>query len=170
MARTKQWFERSRIELLLGTLALGALVLGLAGVRVSRAEARAKSSDEAARQVTVFGVIATPGGKGVDAKLLRIKTQLAQLIPNHSFKLLDAQTSRMVAGDSLSCDLGSTYKVDTCLVQPLDENGMVQLRCELFYDQHRLFSTLVKAPSNQLFFCQRALDDGSQLLIGIGAR
>jgi hypothetical protein len=149
---------------------LGALALGFCGLRVSRADVRSRSNDEVARQVTVFGVIATPGGKGFDAKLVRIKSQLAQLIPNHGFKLLDAQTRRMVAGDSLACELGSTYKVDTYLVQPLDENGMVQLRCELVHDGERMLSTLVKTPANQLFFCQRALDDGSQLLIGIGAR
>jgi hypothetical protein len=170
MARSRQQLGRPRVELALLALAFGVLVLGLCGLRVSRAEVRTRSSDEVARQVTVFGVIATPGGKGVDAKLLRIKTQLAQLIPNHGFKLLDAQTRRMVAGDSVTCDLGTSYKVETYLVQSLDENGMVQLRCELYRDQERVSSTLVKTPSNQLFFCQRALDDGSQLLIGVGAR
>lgn len=170
MAQPRRWLGRSGIELAVATLALGVVGLGLCGLRVSRAAVRTRSNDEVARQVTVFGITAAPGGKSIDAKLLSIKKQLAQLIPNHSFKLLDAQTRRMVAGDSVSCDLGSTYKVDTCLVQPLDENGMVQLRCELFRDQERLFSTLVKTPPNQLFFCQRALDDGSQLLIGVGAR
>ena len=52
----------------------------------------------------------------------------------------------------------------------LDENGKVELRCELFHDKAVEFSTLVKTPASQLFFCQRALDDGSQLLIGVGAR
>ena len=56
------------------------------------------------------------------------------------------------------------------LVQTVDENGKVQLRCELFHDKNRQFSTLVKTPLNQLFFCQQALQDGSQLLIGVGAR
>jgi hypothetical protein len=170
VAQPRKYIGRSGIELALFTLILGILVVGVGGLRVSRGEVRQGSSDEPARQVTVFGVIATPGGKAVDAKLLRIKSQLHQLMPDHSFKLLDAQTRRMVAGDSIPCDLGSSYRVDTCLIEPLDANGMVQLRCELFRDQDRLFSTLVKTPSNQLFFCQRALDDGSQLLIGVGAR
>jgi hypothetical protein len=52
----------------------------------------------------------------------------------------------------------------------MDEDGKVQIRCELFRDQDRVFSSVVKTPPNQLFFCQRALNDGSQLLIGIGAR
>ena len=55
------------------------------------------------------------------------------------------------------------------LVQTVDENGKVQLRCELFQGEDRQFSTLVKTPLNQLFFCQQALPDGSQLLIGVGA-
>jgi hypothetical protein len=170
VAQPRKYAGRSAVELAVVTLILGTLVVGIGGLRVSRGEVRTRLNDEGARQVTIFGVIATPGGKGVDAKLLRIKSQLHQLMPDHGFKLLDAQTRRMVAGDSIPCSLGGSYRVETHLIQPLDDNGMVRLRCELFHDQDRLFSTLVKTPSNQLFFCQRALDDGSQLLIGIGAR
>jgi hypothetical protein len=166
----RRWLGRSRVKLAAAVVASSVLAVGLCGVHVSRAAVRTRSSEDSARQVTVFGVVAIPGGKGVDAKLLRLKTQLAQLIPNHSFKLLGAQTSRMVAGDSIPCDLGNGYRVETCLVQPLDDNGMIQLRCELFRGEDRLFSTLVKTPANQLFFCQRALGEGSQLLIGVGAR
>ncbi len=135
-----------------------------------RAEVKNDSKGEVARQVTVFGIVATPGGKRVDADLASIKAELDQLIPKHSFRLLDARNKRIIAGEAVSCDLGNGYKVETFLVNPADENGRVQLRCELFEDQERRFSTLVKTPPNQLFFCQRALPDGSQLLIGVGAR
>ena len=129
-----------------------------------------KAADDEARQVTVFGVIATPGSKTADTNLATIKTQLDKLLPKHGFKLLDAQSKRIVAGESVTCDLRNGYTVVTSLVQPVDENGKVQIRCELFRDQDRQFSTVVKTPPNQLFFCQRALQDGSQLLIGVGAR
>ena len=33
------------------------------------------------------------------------------------------------------------------LVKPLDENGKVELRCELFHDKISEFSTLVKTPA-----------------------
>jgi hypothetical protein len=130
----------------------------------------AKDNDDEARQVTVFGVIATPGSKAADSNLVRIHTQLDKLLPKHGFRLLDVQNKRIVAGESVTCKLSGDYTVVTSLVQTVDENGKVQLRCELFHDKDRQFSTLVKAPLNQLFFCQRALPDGTQLLIGVGAR
>ena len=153
-----------------GLLAVSGLVLGLCGLHVSRAEMDVKAADEEARQLTVFGVIATPGGKTADTNLATINTQLDKLLPKHGFKLLDAQSKRIVAGESVTCDLRNGYSLVASLVQPVDENGKVQIRCELFRDQDRQFSTLVKTPPNQLFFCQRALQDGSQLLIGVGAR
>ena len=118
--------------------------------------------------MTVFGVIATPGSKTADSNLATIKTQLDKFLPKHGFKLLDAQSKPIVAGESVTCDLRNGYSLVASLVQPVDENGKVQIRCELFRDQDREFSTLVKTPPNQLFFCQHALQDGSQLLIGVG--
>ena len=52
-----------------------------------------------ARQVTVFGIIATPGSKTADSNLASIKTQLDKLLPKHGFRLLDAQSKRIVAGE-----------------------------------------------------------------------
>jgi hypothetical protein len=129
-----------------------------------------KTADDEARQVTVFGVIATPGSKTTDTNLANIKTQLDKLLPKHGFKLLDAQSKRIVAGESVTGDLHNGYKFVTSLVKSVDEDGKVQIRCELFRDQDRQFSRVVKTPPLQLFFCQRALQDGSQLLIGVGVR
>jgi hypothetical protein len=151
-------------------LAVGGLALGLGGLRISRAEVKAESDDNAARQVTVFAIVATPGSKTVDSRLVSIKTQLDKLLPHHVFRLLHVQSKRIVAGDSVACDLGNGYKAETFLVRSADDNGKIHLRCELFEDQSRLSSTLVKSPLNQLFFCQRGLPDKSQLLIGVGAR
>jgi hypothetical protein len=152
-------------------LVFGGLALGLCGLHVSRGEVHSNDTDAEVRQVTVFGVIATPEGKTPDSsKLANIKAQLDKLLPKHGFKLLDARSKPVEAGESVTCELGDGYSVVTSLVEMVDENGKIQLRCELFKDQVRQFSTLVKTPPNQLFFCQRALQNGSQLLIGVGAR
>jgi hypothetical protein len=152
-------------------LVFGGLALGLCGLHVSRAEVHSNTTDVEARQVTVFGVIATPDGKTSDSsKLANIKAQLDKLLPKHGFKLVDAQSKPVEAGESVTCELGDGYSVAVSLVEMVDENGKVQLRCELFKDDVRQFSTLVKTPPNQLFFCQRPLQNGSQLLIGVGAR
>lgn len=169
MAESRRGSGRTAIELMVA-LAFGSLALALSGLHISRAETDTKSSDEEARQVTVFGVIATPGSKTADSNLTRIRTQLDKLLPKHGFRLLDVQNKRIVTGESVTCKLSGDYTVVTSLVQTVDENGKVQLRCELFQGKVRQFSTLVKAPLSQLFFCQRALKDGSQLLIGVGAR
>jgi hypothetical protein len=159
------------IELAVAALAFGGLVLGLCGLHVSRAEMDTKTTaGDEARQVTVFGIVATPGSKTADSNLATIKTQLDKLLPKHGFKLLDVQSKPIVAGESVTCDLRNGYTLVAALVQPVDENGKVQIRCDLFRDQDRDFSTLVKTPPNQLFFCQHALQGGSQLLIGVGVR
>jgi hypothetical protein len=152
-------------------LIVGGLALGLCGLHVSRAEVRSNGTAVEPPQVTVFGLIATPEGKTPDSsKLATIKAQLDKLLPKHGFRLVDAQTKRIEAGESVTCELEDGYSVVTSLVEMSDENGKVQLRCELFRDDVRQFSTLVKTPLNQLFFCQRPLENGSQLLIGVGAR
>jgi hypothetical protein len=158
------------VELAVVILAVGGLALGLGGLRVSRAEVKLEPADNEARQVTVFAIVATPGTKTVDSKLAAIKTQLDKLMPQHGFKLLDVQSKPLVTGESVACDLRNGYTTQTKLVGPMDENGKVPLRCELFLDQKREFSTLVKTPTNQLFFCKWELDDGSAFLIGVGTR
>jgi hypothetical protein len=170
MAGSRGRNGRLAIELAVVALAIGGLALGLCGIRVSGAHAGDRAADDLARQVTVFGIIATPGARTTDVKLASIKTQLEKLLPKHGFRLVGARSNRVVAGESVGCDLDDGYTVVTSVVQPMDENGKVQLRCELFQSQMRQFSTLVSTPLNQLFFCQRQLGDGSQLLIGVAAR
>jgi hypothetical protein len=159
------------VELAVVALAFGSLALALGGlVRVSRAEVKVEPADDLPRQVTVFAIVATPGSKQVDSKLARIKPQLDKLMPQHGFKLLDVQSKALVIGESVDCDLRNGFTSQTKLVGPMDENGKVPLRCELFLNQSREFSTLVKTPTNQLFFCEQELEDGSALLIGVGTR
>ena len=171
MAESKQRPGWLTISLTATGLIFGGLALGLCGLHVSRGDVHLSKAEVDARQVTMFAVIATPEGKTPDSsKLATIKAQLDKLLPKHGFKLVNAQSKRVEAGESVTCDLEDGYSVVTSLVEMLDENGKVQLRCELFKDDVRQFSTLVKTPLNQLFFCQRPLQNGSQLLIGVGAR
>jgi hypothetical protein len=152
-------------------MVVGGLAFGPGGFRVSYAQNKVASGHAQPRQVTVFAIIATPENKKVDSKLANIQAQLERLLPQHGFKLVDAQISPLLAGESVDCDLGHGYTVETTLVRPLDEDGKVRLRCELSLDKALQFSANVKAPLNQLFFCERPfLDDGSKLLLGIGVR
>jgi hypothetical protein len=170
VAESRRGRARLAVELAAAALAFGGVALLLSGLHVSRAEMETSSEDDIARQVTVFGVIATPGSNTADSNLTSIHAQLDKLLPKHGFRLLDAQSKRIAAGEQVTCKLSGGYTAVTSLEQTLDENGKVQLRCELFHDGDRQFSTLVKTPLHQLFFCQRALEDGSQLLIGVGVR
>ncbi len=173
MAVSRRRAIRLGIELTVVMLAVGAPSLGFGGLRLSRADSKSQKSqatDSVARHVTVFAIVATPGSKNVDSKLKSIRSQLDKLVPRHGFKLLDVQNKEIVTGESVVCELRDGYKAQVSLLGPVDENGKVQVRFELFLNDGREFSTLVKTPLNQLFFCERKLADGSQLLIGVGAR
>jgi hypothetical protein len=169
MILPRRWAFRTGLSM--AVLALGGLMLGAWGLKVSRAEGEADPDRKIVRHVTVFAVVATPDAKAADSNLANIQQYLSRLLPGHGFKLLDAQTARIVAGESIECKLTHGYTVETTLVRPIDENGKVQLRCELSLDGERQFSATVRTPLNQLFFCERPyLTDGSKLLIGVAAR
>jgi hypothetical protein len=125
---------------------------------------------DAARQVTLFGIIASPGDPTIDSRLEPIAPQLRKILPNHGFRLIDVRSKRLAVGQSLSCDLGGGFVASTILVRTLDENGKVELRCELMQDTIPKLATLVATPPNQLFFCDKQLPNGNRLLIGVGAR
>jgi hypothetical protein len=170
MAESRSSPRRFGVRHTLVVVAVAGLAVVLSNLHVTRAGFDDDDADDIARQVTVFGVLATPGAKTADSRLSNIHRQLDKLLPDNGFKLLDARSERIVDGESIACNLGNGYTLSTLLVKALDENGKVELRCELFHDKISEFSTLVKAPANQLFFCQRALKNGSQFLIGVGAR
>jgi hypothetical protein len=191
MDKSRRW--ALRVGLPMTGLAFVGLLLGSSGLRVSRAEGEVAPDpdSEIGRQVTVFAILATPedltipgvigpvgsaglaslGSKAVDSKLAPIQTQLNRLLPYHGFRLLDARSVQITAGEAVECELGHGYTAETTLVRPFDENGKVELRCELSLDRELQFSATIRTPVNQLFFCERPfLTDGSRLLIGVGAR
>jgi len=145
-------------------LALALAVAGWIG------PARAQGPMGPSRQVTLFGVIATPGGTAVDPKLVKVGPQLRQLLPKHGFKLLDVQSRRLAVGQTVACSLGPGYTAEAGLVSPLDDEGKVELRVAVEQGGMPLALTDVKTPPNQLFFCDKQLPDGSRLVVGVGAR
>jgi hypothetical protein len=148
------------------------------------------------RQVTLFGIRAVPqakkedgkeqdadshqesgssrpqfaGESGEDRRLARFRTQLLKILPNHDFRLTDVRSGRIAAGEHITCDLGNDYRTRITLIRPLDDDGKVELRCELRNRGTSVGSTTVLTPPNQLFFWERKLADGTRLLIGVGAR
>ena len=133
------------------------------------------------RQVTLFGILATPNGDKVevDPKLKKIEPQLRKLFPdnNYSFKLLATESKRLGVNDAVTCKLGdSGFMVGTQLLSIADAEGNLQMKFALEYDGDIEFTTIVRTPPNQLFFCDKALPNGgklpngSKLLIGLGGR
>jgi hypothetical protein len=124
------------------------------------------------RQVTVFGVLATPGQGANDPKLKDVLPQLQAAWPGHSFKLLKVESKRISAGESLACDLGEGLVAASQLLDPLDTNGKVQLRFEFRVGGFPQYQTVVSTPPNQVFYVNRMLNNANneRLIIGIGAR
>lgn len=150
------------------TLAGALLALTLALTPAARAPAQ--PADAPARQVTLFGVIASPDDPAIDPKLAKIEPQLRKLLPNHGFKLLGVQSKRLSSGQTVTCRLEDGFTAAATLIQPVDENGKVQLRCAVLQNKAVQLRTQVTTPANQLFFCDKVLNNGNRLLIGIGAR
>jgi hypothetical protein len=143
-----------------------ALVLALAGV-AGPAPARQAA---ASRQVTLFGIHATPGGGAVDPNLKKIEPQLRKLFPGHGFTLLKSESKRLTPGQTVSCNLGNGFVAGSELASVLDGDGNVQFKFALELNGQTEFATFVRTPPNQLFFCDKMLPDGSRLLIGLGGR
>ncbi len=143
-----------------------ALVLGLCVVPLT-----ARAQDEmVGRQVTLFGVLATPGGTKNDPKLKDVLPQLRTLLPNHTFKLLKVESKRVASGGTVSCDLGDGFIAAGQLIAALDPNGKVQLRFDLSVGGISQYQTVVTTPPNQIFYINRMLPNGERLVLGVGAR
>lgn len=120
-------------------------------------------------QVTIFGIVARPGSAKIDPKLAPIAVQLRNLKPGHSFQFRGHTSERAAPGEVVRCDLGDGL-IAEATVQGFESNGKVRIKFTLKRKDRSELATTVITPPNQLFFCDKALPDGSRLLIGIGAR
>ncbi len=149
--------------------ALACLIAYVLAAITAPAPARAQEL-ASGRQVTVFGVHATAGQGPDDPKLKDVLPQLKALLPGYSFKLLKVESKRVTAGETVSCDLGEGFSATSQLVNPLDINGKVQLQFVFSSGGFPQYQTIVSTPPNQVFYVNRALNNGERLIIGIGAR
>ncbi len=124
-----------------------------------------------ARQVVLFGVLATTGSQAMDPKIAPVvQSQLRRTLPGHGFKLIKVQSQRVLPGQSVVCDLGDGFVTSATMMIPLDPNGKVQLRYELSQFEVSQFQTIVATPPDQFNFFDKMLPNNSHLLIGVGAR
>ena len=170
MAFRRRYSRRFGIELALAAFAFGGLAVLVSGFTSLVPASKATATKTGAAGHGLWGSGHSGRQNSRSPTIETFILELEKLLPKHGFRLLDARSERIVDGEAVTCDLGNGRFLTTTLVKWLDENGKVELRCELFQDKVVEFSTLVKTPTSQLFFCQRALDDGTQLLIGVGAR
>lgn len=156
-----------------------ALITGLALLLLAApgrdVRAQMLAQDMPARQVTLFGILATPAAPGtatVDPKLSKIAPQLRKLYPDasYSFKLLNSKSTRLMPGQAVTTPLGGGFVSGAELLNVPDNDGNIQFRFALDLDGRTEFATIVKTPPNQLFFCDKALPNGQKLLIGLGGR
>lgn len=161
-----------------GRLLIRRTLLGLAFLpavlfmRQARTAHDPKGLDaDASRQVTVFGIDATPGKATVDPSLREVAPQLRKLLPDYSFRLVDAENHRLSQGADLVCEAGEDRVLRVRLLDFLDEDGKIRLRVRLTSsDQGKTyFDRVVATPANQLVFLQKRTGKG-RLLIGLGAR
>ena len=127
--------------------------------------------EPAGRQVVMFGVLATPGSTAMDSKIPPVvAARLRRTLPGHGFRLVKVKSERVVAGGSLTVDLGGGFATKAQLITPLDANGKVQMRFGLSLDGAMQFQSVVTTPADQFNFFDKMLPDDSHLLIGVGAR
>jgi hypothetical protein len=144
------------------------LALALLGP-LAPAPSRAQVLDDS-RQVTVFGILATPDGSEIDPKLKKIAPQLRRIFPEHGFRLLGVETRRVEPDESVTVALGEAVDAGARLVTPLDPDGKAELRVQIREPGRFDFETTVNTPLNQLFFLDKRYPDGSRLIVGIGVR
>jgi hypothetical protein len=144
-------------------------VLAAGPARFGASPARAQDPS-ASRQVTVFGIVASPNDNTLDPRLRPIGAQLRRLFPGHGFKLVGVDTQRIGTGQSGVFELDGSFQAQVQLLSAFDANGKAQLRFELDHSGQLEFATLLTTPLNQLSFCDRRFSDGSRLVIGVGVR
>lgn len=124
------------------------------------------------RQVSVLALKVIPDSNEMDEKLdnVQIAPLLRRLKPGDGFRYVDNRSERLTKGESVVCDLGGGTHARAELLDPLDAKNKVEFRFTLELAGRPPYSTVIRTPANQIFFCEKELPDGNHLLIGIGAR
>jgi hypothetical protein len=135
-----------------------------------RPEVAPADDDDQALQVTVFGIVATPGESKTDPKLATIAAQLRKLKPDHGFQLRGHKSEQLVPGETVRCELGDDLTAEAKLLEGVQASGKLRIEFALKRAGKTEFTTTVTTPANQLFFCDKPLPGDDRLLIGVGAR
>ena len=131
------------------------------------------SSSERSRQVTVMAIRAIRAIKGtgpIDPKLATVAKQLAQIMPDHRFELIDGKTKRLDPKQAMVVKSVENSVLTVELKSPSNDEGKVEMLIRLTMDGGEPFESVIKTPANQLFFLDRKINDSNRLLIAVGAR
>ena len=128
------------------------------------------SSSEHSRQVTVMAIRAIKGTGPIDPKLATVAKQLAQIMPDHRFELIDGKTKRLDPKQAMVVKSVENSVLTVELKSPSNDEGKVEMLIRLTMDGGEPFESVIKTPANQLFFLDRKINDSTRLLIAVGAR
>ena len=128
------------------------------------------SSSEHSRQVTVMAIRAIKGTGPIDPKLATVAKQLAQIMPDHRFELIDGTTKRLDPKQAMVVKSVENSVLTVELKSPSNDEGKVEMLIRLTMDGGEPFESVIKTPANQLFFLDRKINDSNRLLIAVGAR
>lgn len=154
----------------LKALALTSLLMVYPSIFVYGQNPNANPSSEPSRQVTVMAIRAIKGTGPIDPKLATVAKQLAQIMPDHRFELIDGKTKRLDPKQAMVVKSVENSVLTVELKSPSNDEGKVEMLIRLTMDGGEPFESVVKTPANQLFFLDRKINDSNRLLIAVGAR
>lgn len=154
----------------LKALALTSLLMVYPSMFVYGQNPNANPSSEDSRQVTVMAIRAIKGTGPIDPKLATVAKQLAQIMPDHRFELIDGKTKRLDPKQAMVVKSVENSVLTVELKSPSNDEGKVEMLIRLTMDGGEPFESVVKTPANQLFFLDRKINDSNRLLIAVGAR
>lgn len=154
----------------LKALALTSLLMVYPSMPAHAQNPDLERSAENSRQVTVMAIRAIKGSGPIDPKLATVAKQLAQIMPDHRFELIEGKTKRLDPKQAMVVKSAENSVLTIELKSPNNDEGKVEMLIRLTMDGGEPFESVVKTPANQLFFLDRKINDSSRLLIAVGAR
>lgn len=154
----------------LKALAVASLLMVYPSTLAHAQKPDANPSSEDSRQVTVMAIRAIKGTGPIDPKLATVAKQLAQIMPDHRFELIDGKTKRLDPKQAMVVKSVENSVLTVELKSPSNDEGKVEMLIRLTMDGGEPFESVIKTPANQLFFLDRKINDSNRLLIAVGAR